>query len=95
MIKKRFGNTYGRQFKPRAYSYKELGYLPRGEAKCRVKKNYHYVVFNSGSETIVFHSKYESSCFKWLHNNPQSACRVLRWYSETDLFEGLEEAVVD
>lgn len=92
MAKAKWGGN--RHYTPRAYTYEELSYLPRTEAKCRLKKNYHYVVFNSGSESIVFHSKNESDCFKWLQANPQGICRVLRWYSERDLFEGLEDAII-
>lgn len=90
MAKRKMKSSYGRHFKPRAYTYEELSYLTRKEVECRLKKNCHYVIYNSDTERILFHSKNEPDCFKWLQVNPQASCRILRWYSEEDLFEGLK-----
>lgn len=94
MAKRKMKSSYGRHFRPRAYTYEELDYLTHKEAECRLKTNYYYVVFSGDTGGIVFHSKNEPDCFKWLQLNPQASCRVLRWYSEKDLFEGLEDRSV-
>lgn len=95
MVKRKMKSSYGRYFKPRTYAYEELDYPTRKGVECRLKKNYHFVIYNSDIERIVFHSKNEPDCFKWLQLNPQASCRILRWYSEKDLFEGLEDRSVN
>jgi len=95
MFKARPKFSVGRYFKPRSYTFRELEYLPKGEAGCKLKKNYHFVIYNSDTECILFHTKNEADCFKWLQVNPQASCRILRWYSEEDLFEGLKDRSVN